>query len=367
MLRTIPATLVLCCACAGPLAPESRPVASRAPVTPAPAVVATAAAPADAPARPAAAPLAPRPTLLASGTTLHLLVVEGTAARCRPFQVEPYPERGEGWLRLTGREQRAATTVSVSYAYQRTPSGLTLREVAREVWTSEDVSDGMSTSCELALPLSEQDGALSVGGSLWFAGAEDCAAAREARLPVAAWFDDCELGFEPPSEADAARGLARFERLLRRGGSMYYMTSDDDGQLLCQQWRVRPHRRGQAEGEWSHTNRTGKVVETLSYGYHWNARSSQIGGGELPEVAVSGPSFSRRGPDGEEGWGMGCFNLTPVLGRDLHSVDLGSPTYLSRAACMREVAAERARHGWLPPPGEEQGERLAALGGVPGC
>lgn len=311
-----------------------------------------------------------RPALLATGTELHLLVLEHDRATCQAWTVAPDPiQEHELWL--VGRRQHQDRALEVRYRYAWEPGRLVLTGYTREVQTAGELELGETGHCEQAAAVTEHPGGLEVGGGVWFARASDCEAALADVLPVATDFGACAQRLDLPGDRDltaADAGMSRFDALMRRGGALYELVPTEAGGLECERWSVKPARRGQPAGDLVRVRRHERTVATTTFGYGWSLEERHPGRG--PELTLLGPHHTYRTPEGMSSIGYGCADFAAVSAadRDVVLVD-GNPMYLARDACERAHQGILARVRWLPPDGGTPAERMAALarGGVLGC
>ena len=324
-------------------------------------------------AEPAPAPMT-RPALLALGREVHLLVLDGDRAACQAWTVEGDPSRpgydiAEHAFRLARRLEHAGRALTLRFDYTWEAGRLELIGYNRSEDAGDELALGESGGCREQWSVTEHPGSLDVGGSVWFAHASDCEAAREAELPVATDFGACRLGLALPDDTAADDGMRRFDGLMRRGGAVYQLAAAETGALTCERWSVRPERRGHPAGDLARVRREDDAVTTMTYGYSWSPAGIQRES-KQPEIMLTGPSIVTKTPAGDNRIAYACLEIATVSGQDRGAIQLdGQTVYLDQSACEAEHRGIQARLRWLPPLPGDPAERMARMAGngIPGC
>jgi hypothetical protein len=188
-------------------------------------------------------------------------------------------------------------------------------------------------SCEHAAPVREEPiGVLDVGGSVWFARAQDCARALKTGQAVAAHFGKCD-DHRPASQPTNMRaGVTRLQHILRHGGGLYALEKNG-ASLQCTGWEVNPTR---APGQRpSPKGNLRPASGGPSFTYEWSQDVESKGG----LLLVSGASQNRK-----------CLEVRSIQSLDRESVMLSGRWYLTPQACERVRDHQRARLQWFPRP-----------------
>jgi hypothetical protein len=189
---------------------------------------------------------------------------------------------------------------------------------------------------------------------------------------VATILDGCTIERGPVAEGPGIRSLRAFERRLRSGGTLHVVDESETGALSCK--AVRLGRGSIDDGtitsdlSWRDVDDDGRKF-TVGYTLEWNTRPGPPKPGQSDdptthELTVLGPGYTY--DDGSVS-AFGCGNWTTVRG-GTDMVDLGTPHYLTAAACRRAIAAEKTRRRWRPPPIDPDDAIASSFGpGIAGC
>jgi len=186
-----------------------------------------------------------------------------------------------------------------------------------------------------------------------------------APLPTSMTTGDCGIDsrgddlFAPRISDDVRAGsLRRFKGLLGSGGTMYVIDEDDRGHLACTTIQVG---KGDPDDDvvtgemtWIDADmsedgepiRVTASVQLYDKPFHWRHADDFSD----PDYGVTyAEAFVSNGYEtlsGDEGWALGCGDVSEVWGVE-NAVEIAdNPHYFERSGCEQAIARERARRRW---------------------